>query len=246
MIPIVISTSPRTEWALPGMLTLLNKYMDDRHSFLLHIFGFDETAIQPRLPTGQSMLVTSIGKFADFPANKWSDGFIAVLNRMLERDIDVFWFMLDDYWPIRGIDAQGIKDLYAFHQDNADHILKIDLTYDRLRAGGVTDYEQHPYVGHMDMIQADPVSQYHMSLWGGLFSTKLLLDVVKPGWTAQEVELNGTPVLRDKGYKVLGTRQAPLLHQNVCHAGGIFNFPGPQVSDVDMNYLRECGLTNGC
>ena len=245
MIPLVISTSPKTEWALPGMLELLKKY-DTYHDASLwtpSIFGFNESAPIDYFPNYPTFY--SCGPFADFPPSRWSDAFIVALNRLLDVGIEVFWFMLDDYWPIRGIDMDGIWDLYPFHLRNADSIIKIDLTYDRLRAGNVTDYAPQPYVGHMDMIEASPISQYHMSLWGGLFSTRLLLDVVKPGWTAQEVELNGTPVLRELGYKVLGTRQAPLLHQNVCHAGGCFNFPGPQIQDADMAYLRERGLTNG-
>lgn len=247
-IPLVIMTSPKTEWALPGLLILLDKYSSlpgTPDQWLdIYLMGYDET-VYDKCPIWSTHNRISLGRFSDYPAHRWSDASISALSILREKEIESAWMLLDDYWPIRQIDRQGIEDLHLFHKDNADHILKIDLTYDRLRSGSVTDYEPQPYVGHMDMIQASSESQYHMSLWGGLFSTKLLLDVVKPGWTAQEVELNGTPVLRELGYKVLGTRQAPLLHQNVCHAGGCFNFPGPKLRDVDMNYLRECGLTNG-
>jgi len=252
-VPLVIMTSPVTEWVLPGFQIQLGQYGhtedQDVYSWVRPlVYGYDETNVN-LLDDYARDEFTSIGKFSDYPQNKWSDSFIRVLHDLLDnKGISAFWFMLDDYWITRGVDVDGIKKLYNFHRENHTSVIKIDLTFDRLYSnpGGFDFYANNEMsVGHLDLIKSLPSSHYHMSLWGGLFSAAPLLELVRPGWTAQEVELLGTPLLSKMPYTVYGTRQAPLMHTNICHGGRFFEFPGAKLKESDMDFLRSVKVTNG-
>lgn len=250
-VPLVVMTSPVTEWVLPGFFHQLWVH-GARYENLLSwcrpiVYGYDETNLE-LIPEKARDEFTSLGKFADYPANKWSNSFIAALNDLVVRGIESFWFMLDDYWICRSIDERGVIALYDYHLSHHTRVIKIDLAFDRLYGdqGRFAFYANGAgTVEHLDLIESDPLSAYHMSLWGGLFSTRLLLDLVRPGWTAQEVEMSGTTVLSRKPYAVLGTRQAPVLHTNVCSGRRVFAFGPPYISEEDMKTLRERGYTNG-
>lgn len=252
-VPLVIMTSPATEWVLPGFFRQLETHGAADHSSVYdwcvpYVFGFDQTNQALLADKIFNHRFVTLGDFADYPNYKWSDAFILALKILSDADIKSFWFMLDDYWIVRGVDARGVIDLYEYHKTLTDDVIKIDLAYDRLYAdSGYYDLGQNTLtsVGHMDVIQARPECQYYMSLWGGLFSTSAMLKFLQPGWTAQEVELSGTSLLRQMHHLVLGTRQGPVIHTNVCHGGKVFNFGGPQLSGDDMRMLRKNKMTRG-
>ena len=214
-IPLAIMTSPKTSWTLPGFFYMLEEMSPIPVSHWLRpiVFGFDGFEGFDRQSLSDYPIEWyPIGPFEDYPHDKWSDAFLVALRFLKDKNIDVFLFMMDDFWPVRGLDMEGIRVLYDYHLSVHNEVIKIDLAFDRLYAdngryvfGANTEFS----LGHVDVIRSNPDTQYHMSLWGGLFSTGLLLKFVKPGWSAQQIELEGTPLLRETGEIVYGTRQGP-------------------------------------
>lgn len=188
----------------------------------------------------------SIGSFDAYPPNRWSDALIKVLDSVAD---EVFILMLGDYWLIRPTDTYAISMIYDYmHQFK--YVIKFDLTTERLFAdgGGKYNFGYHTYdtLGYLDLIKSSPGSPYHLSLWGGVWRRDLLRDVLIPGETAQQIELNGTHRLSQKGDEVLvlGTRQAPMRHANVIQGGkpnqdvmvGL-----PALTEGDREELKELG-----
>lgn len=237
---LCVFTSDRTSWTLGGFFVQLERHApavvatDE-----IVVFGY---SVPDNLPNYAGFI--SLGKFEDYPPHRWSDGFLKALGWLDRRGYTHFWFMLDDYWLIRGSDTAGIDLLGDYMAGHYREVMKIDLAFDRLYndPGRYAYYANHyGTVGHLDLIESPPASNYQMSLWGGIFSVPLLLEFIHPGWTAQEVELSGTPILAETGYKVLGTRQAPVLHTNVCHAGRYFQF-FPRLPEDDYGALHRNGF----
>lgn len=240
---LCVFTSDRTSWTLGGFFFQLERHAPEytAHRRDVVVFGYSRP---DNLPDYAEF--ASLGKFEDYPANRWSDGFLKALGWLDKAGVNRFWFMLDDYWLIRGVDVAGVDALLDWIGADGRYrsVMKIDLAFDRLYSdvGRYAFYaNNYATCGHLDLIESAKDSPYHMSLWGGIFSVPLLLDLVQPGWTAQDVELSGTPVLARAGYKVLGTRQAPVLHTNVCHAGNYFQFE-PRLSPDDYDALQRNGF----
>ena len=116
--------------------------------------------------------------------------------------------------------------------------MRIDLTTDRLYAGGMRDVG---YVAHYDIIEA-PGSQYQMSLQAGIWNRKLLIEVLealpKDKHSAWDVELEGTTIVNNNNmkYRVFGTRQYPVRYINgVDSVEGIkTNFSGAMEEDMQI------------
>lgn len=188
----------------------------------------------------------SIGHFADYPPNSWSDALIKVLNNVAD---EVFILMLGDYWLIRPTDTYAIEMIYDY-MFQFKYVIKLDLTTERLFAdgGGKYNFGYHTYdtLGYLDLIKSSPGSPYHLSLWGGVWRRDLLKEVLVFGETAQQIELNGTHRLSQKGDEVLvlGTRQAPMRHANVIQ-GGEWNkdvMVGlPSLTEGDREELKGLG-----
>lgn len=254
-VPLAIMTTPKTEWCLPGLIYLLDTRIGHpaSQSFDIHIFGYDQT--DQELFGRPDLTFHSIGDFADYPAGKWTDSFIVVLDKLRQMGVENFVFMLEDYWPVRGIDYNAIHTLWTY-AEQCDDILKIDLASDRLYSDPqrwIMNYNTAFSLGYLDVIQARPGDQYYVSLWCGIFNVINLRKLVNPGWTAQELELRGTElvhrVYENTGTpppRHLGTRQAPLQHDNIVHNGEAFKFPSPlKVEDHMIKAMNQLGLTNG-
>lgn len=188
----------------------------------------------------------SIGKFEDYPPHKWSDALKKVLDNVAD---DVFMLLLDDYFLIRQTDTRGVKIIYDYmHQ--FENVIKFDLTSDRLNADPgryAYNYNGYNVAGHLDLIKSDHGSQYHMSLWGGMWRKDLLMQILVPDETAQQIELNGTHRLAQYGDEllVLGTRQSPLKHANVIQ-NGVINMSNevgfPALCEGDRREIEELGF----
>jgi hypothetical protein len=89
----------------------------------------------------------------------------------------------------------------------------MDLTEDRLFAGGMFDVEGW---GCYDIIETPHGTPYQMSLQPGLWNRKLMLDVLVPGKSAWEAEIHTQP---PDTMRVLGMRQAPLRYANAVIKG---------------------------
>ena len=238
---VIIMTSDNQYHCLDPFFYLWQKYYPDPVKFV--ICGF--TPIDNWLADK----FYSVGKFADYPPRRWSDALIKVLDEVAD---DVFTLMLEDYWLIRPVNADAVRMIYDYmHQ--FQNVLKFDLGYERLYSGtppegynrfywGYGDYNNLDY---LDLIQSDPYSQYHMSLWGGMWRRDLLRQVLVPGESAQEIEMRGGNRLLDHPeWLVLGTRQAPLRHINAIQRGewnphDRSGLPGMKQSD--LNELRQLG-----
>lgn len=229
MQPIII-TSDKTSWALRPQAYLLHKYWRDA-SFL--IGGY--TAPSFRLPDGFTF--HSIGAFADYPVGKWSDGLIAFL---LSLSDDLVLLLLDDYWPFRDVDSRAIEEL-TYYMMAHDSVARLCTCTDRLYASGIQDYGHY---GHLDLIRSDPHSPYHFSFQASLWRRKMLLECLAPNETPWQAEDNGNARLRDAGYLVLGTRQAPMrytiaIQRGVFSPDGGYQSPNAAMNPEDVQYILE-------
>lgn len=210
MIPTLVMTSDKTKWALNGLVTTLTMYCHAPAD--IYIFGFEK----PEVSFGQSVRFISLGKMDEWP---WSDAFLEAMNYLEREGHTHFWFLMDDYWLVRDVDAVGLLRLYDYITQHPE-VAKIDLCQDRLyvNGGGAYLYGNNDYetFGHFNLIKSPNDSPYHMSLWSGLFSIAWMKKVVVPGESAQQLEMAGTPRLAAlEEAVVLGTRQGPVQHTNV-------------------------------
>lgn len=251
-IPLVIYTAPPTEWCLPGLFFLLDTFTQDRlnENFDVYVYGFTETK-KSNLPP--DIQFVSMGAFARYPKDKWTDSFVFILDDLERRGIEAFMFLLEDYWPIRPIDVRAIDLLYNYMLQVGD-VLKIDLARDRLYAypeRHFFDFHTAFTLGYLDIIEALPSDKYYVSLWGGLFSVQQLKPLVRKGLSAQNFEMRETlrvnKAAEDGNFvpRHLGTRQAPYLHDNIVHAGKAFEFGPLMVPKMLMETMYQMGLTKG-
>src|SRR5512147_1442094 len=86
MRPIII-TSDKTSWCLRPMFYLLKKYWPQMPRPL--IGGYTK----PGFTLDADWY--HIGRFADYPVDRWSDGLIELLAHV---DDEIILFLMDDYW----------------------------------------------------------------------------------------------------------------------------------------------------
>lgn len=218
-IQVIVMYSDKNLWLLPAFLELWMKYTWTAN-YRLTFCGY--TPIK-RIDVGVAVDNYIIGKQEDYPASRWSDSFIWVLDNIAEQ---TFIFMLEDYLLVRAVDDLGVRYLFDYVRDR-EYILRADLTNDRMWTGGGTrylyGYNTYGHCGHLDLIRSSLGSDYQMSLWGGIFNRDVLRRFLVPGETAQQIELNGTNRVNQVGDSVLvlGTRQSPIKHVNLIQAGGM-------------------------
>jgi len=180
----------------------------------------------------------SIGDFSEYPVGCWSDALIDLLNHF--SNINSFCLMLEDYWLTRPVNTAAVSILYSY-MEQFRYVLKMCLTGDRLYSAEMTPYGN---VSYIDLILSSPQSQYQMSMMAGLWSRELLLSVLVPGETPWEVELNGTPRVRERkdDLIVLGTRQWPIRHTLALRGGDNATYLFDEISTGDIEEL----IKNGC
>ena len=233
MIKIVIPTSDKTMWALRPFAYLLRRYWPEHPPVI--VGGY--TAPTFRLP--DDFEFRSIGRFADYPAARWSDGVIALLNGLSD---DYLIVMMDDYWLNRRVDHSAIVALGLYIQ-SVDNVARLDLTADRLGAAGHTPFGA---VDHLDIIKSDPASQYHFSMQAALWRRDLLLNCLAPHETPWECEIAASGRLAALGYTVLGTRQAPLRYTIAVQQGKLALDGGYQTAayalqQTDADHIKAAG-----
>lgn len=230
-IQVICMTSDHSQnRVLPGFAWLFNKYWSPDQSVV--VCGFTP----PAAPLPSNFQFHSIGNFQYFPANRWSDALISVLENVAEEH---FVLMLDDYWIFRPVNVPAV-DILADYMRQFRYVLKTDLTVDRLYADPGKyhyGYNNYGHVAHLDLIHSLPGSDYQMSLWGGLWNRDLMSRFLVSGETAQQIELNGTGRVNQAGSSVvvLGTRQAPLIHGNLLFSGR----PGEIVKEIGGWHLAQ-------
>lgn len=231
---VVVMTSDKYIKALRPFAYLFNKYWSS--DIQVVVAGFTP----PDFDLPDNFVFLSLGKFEDFPINKWSDALIKVCDTLED---DVFVLMLEDYWLIRGVDLRGVSIL-ADYARQFSYVLKIDLCADRLYAGGVSDYG---HVGHLDLVKSHPESAYHMSLMTGLWRKDRLREVLVPSWTPWDVEISGTSHLRHLSVRqdgtermiVIGTKQWPVKHTLAFRGGDVGRLLLDDIHKEDIDHMLE-------
>ncbi len=229
---IFICTSDVTMWALRGCLWLLERHWPAHPPVV--VAGYT----RPELPAGVEFY--RIGEFADYPADKWSDGVLAFLRAM--RDECFLWTM-DDMWLVQDVDDAAVRLLYAHLLANP-HLARIDLSTDRLYAHGAFDAGK---LAHLDLIGTPPVTPYQLSFQAGLWRRGALVQYLRPGESAGESELRGSHRMTQSSANVLGTRQAPLRykivvqHGRVCIDDSGYQVPPVAFAPGDRDELERLG-----
>lgn len=239
-IQVIVMYSNRNLWLIPAYLNMWKRYAGS--SYRLTFCGYSPELTQKLRAYDLDLENYIIGRQEEYPANRWSDSFLKVLDNVADR---TFIFMLEDYLLARDVDNLGVRHLYDYVYDR-DYVLKADLTNDRMWNGGGTrylyGYNTYGHCGHLDLIRSAVGSDYQMSLWGGIFNRDAIKRFVVPGETAQQLELNGTHRVNSVGDNVLvlGTRQSPFKHTNVIQNGGLNNHETvgiPALDEEDRNYV---------
>lgn len=218
---IVVPVYNKRHWALQPFSILFNKYWGGSIDVMCYSL--------PQMQLPSNFQIVSVDPI-DFPKEKWVDGVLLYLKAIPDNAIVL---LLEDYWLTRKVDVNGVAKLAGIVDDD---VLRIDLTMDRLYADGVKDIG---YVGHYDIIEAVG-SQYQMSLQAGIWNRKLLIEVLEQlprnMHSAWDVELEGTNIVNNGGYKVYGTRQCPVRYINGANSAlGIqTNFKGAVEADKEI------------
>lgn len=229
--PIYVTTSDPYIWALRPYAYLLNKYWSPNPQVI--VGGFTPPPF--RLPP--NFHFHSIGKFEDYPIEKWSD---ALIKMMSELPHEVFVLMLEDYWITRPVD-DGAVSMLVDYMDQFRYVVRMDLTRDRELSGSATFYGK---CGHLDLVISNPDSQYHMSLMTALWRKEHLLRVLVPGETPWDIEIGGTPRLRlfKDEIIVLGTKNEPVRHTLAFRGGDNSKLLLDAINPHDVEEMDRYGL----
>lgn len=234
MLDIIVLTSDKYLHALKPFTYLFNKYWNANQSVMIAGFSY------PDFELPNNFTFYSIGKFEDYPVNRWSDGLIDLLEGV---KLDTFVLMLEDYWLTRPVNIEAVQ-MCVDYARQFQNILKIDLVEDRLYAAGKTHFNN---CGYLDLIKSDPTSEYHMSLMTGVWRRDNLLKVLIRNESPWQVEIDGTHRLRQMvDLLVLGTCQSPVRHVLGFRAGDSYkvNFGddvlchGSRICDTDRHVIE--------
>lgn len=201
---VFVITSDHYMWALKPFIYLFQQYWSELQEVV--VAGFS----MPDFDLPENFRFHSIAR-QNYPAKKWSNALIKFLQDMPD---DHFVLMLEDYWLCRTVDHRGVQACWEYIKEKPD-VLRIDLTDDRLYAGGRVDVEGW---GSYDIIETPESTPYQMSTQAGIWNRKLMLDLLEPGKSAWEVEIHTKPPSK---MRVLGTRQAPVRYANAILKGKV-------------------------
>ena len=211
MIPrVLVPTFNAYYWLLRPFAYLFNTYWSAQQPVV--IGGYEPLPFDlPPNFTFHSIAPTS------YPKEKWLQGVREFFAAMPDTH---FVLALEDYWLIRSINHDAIRTLTEYMELH-DDVLRIDLTTDRLYAGGIPMPHEHAdeMYGHYDLIPSN-VNNYHLSTQLGIWNRAHLLRFIKNYLSAGKsgepwhFEVEGTTRLRDEfpEFKVLGTRQFPCRY----------------------------------
>ena len=222
-----VLTSDKYNWCVGPFLHQWKKYAPN---WSITVAGFTK-------PDAECDFV-SIGKFEDYPVNKWSDALISLLHRTDDKLVCLF---LEDYWLVRPVSRIVVPKAIL---DDHTALIRFDLTSDTIESKKPKRlYSLDQY----DLFErTDP--QYSLSLQAAVWNRQLLLDVLVPGETPWEVELNGSERLNKKGYRVFGTAQWPVMYTIAVNKGvldktGDWMQPSRTLGNIDWTELeREFGI----
>ncbi len=231
---IFVLASDKLYWALPGMMHQWQKYC----GLPITIAGFTPVRVE-----GAEFV--SLGDFADFPANRWTNAVLRLLE--LYPQEQRFLFMLEDYWLTRQANLKAIQIGDAFMQRNPE-FLRFDLTTDRMNCGtprgaGAFDWGS---IDTVDIIEGLD-DEYRVSMQAGIWNREPLLKILKPNETPWQFELDGSNRAKNLSLRVFGTRQWPLCYNIMVVGGklrkdGSWMYPARDFPDNDWEELKMKGL----
>lgn len=198
MIPIFVFTCDKYLWALRPFAYLFNAYWPDSAHVDVDVVGY----ARPQFALPANFIFHSMAANM-YPANRWSNGILEWLSTV---NADMFVFMLEDYWLIRGVDVQGIRhiiDYMRLHQD----IYRVDLTGDRLYS--TKALETGESAGHIDLVETPWGTEYNNSIQACVYNKTRLMQIMRPETSPWDFELY-TQI--PQGLRVLGTKQMPIKY----------------------------------
>lgn len=229
---IFIVTSDVTSWMLRACQWLLERHWP-KHPAVI-VAGYTE----PALPAGVAF--HPIGKFADYPVNRWSDGVLKFLES--QRD-EVFLWTMDDFWLNADVDDWGVRQLYYYLLANP-MLARIDLTDDRAKSGAAQDAGR---LHDLDLVLTPPSTPYQLSFQSGLWRRDALIQYMKMGESPAEAEIRGAARMTRANANVLGTRQAPFKYLIAMQHGKLhiddsgYQAPGTALLAEDRAELDRLG-----
>lgn len=220
-IPVYVTTCDRYSWAMRPFAYLFNTFWSSLQP--VTVIGYQS----PDFDLPPNFTFYSAGE--DGGQERWSDGLIKFLHEQAE---DIFVLLLDDYWLNRRVDNSGVSTL-ADYVAQHPRVLRLDLTTDRLYAGGMFEVESY---GHYDILETPQGTPYQMSLQAGIWRKALVLELLTPGLSPWQVELHTSP---PASMRVLGTRQNPVRYANVFRGGSPDNLLNlEQIPPEHVEYMQ--------
>ena len=239
-VKAVLLVADPTLWCLRPFFYMQQKYAPWMRGY---VAGFSP----PQFDIPNDWQFVSLGKFRDYPINKWSN---AVRNLIGNTGFteERFILMLEDYFILRRVDESVIRQLGHYMQTHSD-IAKIDLTTDRLYASDMRDYEA---CGQLDLIIDNPSSAYNTSVLAAIWDKYDFLNLLVDDETPWQFELEGSNRWKDYAFtnnkKILGTRQFPIRHTVAIRNGAIdyeciWQEPHPnKISPKDLVDMGKLGI----
>lgn len=228
---IVVTTSDKYLPALRPFAWLMNKYWLPNPQVV--VAGFTP----PDFDLPDNFEFRSIGKFEDYPINRWTD---ALRKFLAGFEDEVFVLMLEDYWITRAVDTEAVQILIDYMYQ-FEYVIKADLCADRLYAHGAD--LNYGSAGRLDLVKSMPGSPYHMSLMSGAWRKEHLMRHLQPGWTPWDVEIVGTTHLsHDQNVIVIGCKQWPVKHTLAFRSGDSSSLLLSEIDDDDVAEMRALGL----
>lgn len=236
MIPVLCMVSDKHLWALRPFIVQFQKYWGSYNQQPVIVAGY--TAPDYALPPNFRFI--SLGKFEDYPANKYSDSLIKALQALNSSHVIL---MLEDFWLTRPVHYELVTQLSTLCKAPLfSDVIRLDLTSDRMYARPMQEIGSFGYV---DLFVTPAPSQYRVSFQASIYNTALLLQLLIPGESPWDIEMQGTSRLDSMNVRVLGTRQPPLRYFIACQRGQLnwqeektWQAPASLLTPEDKNIIR--------
>jgi hypothetical protein len=231
----VVFTSDNHSWLLKGFFHQWKKYGGGRD---VEVAGFTPPSFLP-----ENVKFTSIGRFEDYPVEKWSDAVIKYLQSIPDEYVLI---LLEDYWLMRPVNWEAIDTAFEYSMAQPvewhDAVIRLDVAADRMFSKDA--HYLLPW-GNVDICKAK--GDYSLSFQASIFNRKLLLEVMRPGETPWQSELKGSWRLNQLPYRVIGTYQWPMNYMiSVCKGKldtkGEWMYPARTLLTEDWRELEARGF----
>lgn len=217
---IYVLTNEKHYWLLRGFCHLFTTYWPDHP---VTVAGYSPLDFD--LPRGWDFY--SIAP-ENWPAHRWSDGLIKLAQ---DTPYGYFILMLEDFWLNAPPNVEAISNLYEWMTTRRD-MLRCELWGERAAKKQARFFGT---ISGVDLVTTPPHTKYQMSLQAAIWNRDLLLDVLRPGETPWQVEIDGSERLKDRpDLKVVGVRKRALHYQPVYQHGrlDVSKIPEKQVSVI--------------